>query len=100
MRKGAARGLRHYLWHAQNHRCHWCNCETVLLYGHCVPLPDHAATLDHLDSRLNPERGTRSGELRKVMACHRCNWERGRDGLLALPLDARRAISGHGGDSA
>lgn len=39
--------------------------------------PDDLATIEHLDSKLSGERGSHKGERRQVIACRRCNWERG-----------------------
>lgn len=41
------------------------------------PYPPTMCTLDHVYSRLQPERWKRSGSLRKVAACIECNARRG-----------------------
>lgn len=79
------------LWRIQKGRCHWCK-QITRLPEHCTigrgeALPDDLATIDHLDSRLSDERGTRPGEARTVMACWRCNFRRGAREVLALPLE-------------
>jgi hypothetical protein len=38
--------------------------------------PDNEATIDHLDSRLSPERGMYPGLVRHVLACRVCNGRR------------------------
>lgn len=54
--------------------CHWCGIECVLP-KHCrgiKPLPKNMATLDHLYSRLNPER-TSQNRKEVVLSCIKCN---------------------------
>lgn len=53
-------------------------------------VPDDAATVDHLDSRLNPERGKHKGELRHVMACSKCNQRRARQEELEVGIQVLR----------
>lgn len=96
----------------QNPFCHWCG---VLLshpqeYGtwdkHGIfrlKRPAyHMMTLDHLDSRLNPNRGSFygvPGKPRTVLACKECNEYRSRLEEAAIPvqeLHRRAANSGSG----
>lgn len=58
-------------------RCHWCKRRTRLvnLGQHPKSIPHDAATIDHLHSRLDPDRGNGSG--RHVLACWKCNNDRG-----------------------
>ena len=52
---------------------------------------EREATIEHLRSRLHPgRREPARGEQRRVLACWKCNNERGRAELLALPLEERR----------
>jgi 5-methylcytosine-specific restriction endonuclease McrA len=75
------RKIRRRLWE-NNPCCHWCGVKTVWwveALGH-VEKPKNAATLDHLISRLNPQRYQMSeypSEL-MVIACDKCNNERGK----------------------
>jgi len=76
---------RRQLWEHDPH-CHWCGCLTVLIEGrgsHEKEYPPNMATLGHLDSRLSENRGKRSGEYRRVLACHRCNNARSRAEMKA-----------------
>lgn len=76
--------------------CHWCNGPMVLLHGVCTYPPKNLATIDHLDSRLSPERGKHSGKLRKVAACWECNNKRAaaEERSLGLPELRRRSCNG------
>src|SRR5437762_3473957 len=60
--------------HASCPLCHWCGEKTILMTGihtkFTVPL---RATLDHLDDRLNRQRGKSPGTVRTVLACWACN---------------------------
>lgn len=84
---------RRNLWKADPH-CHWCGIETVSLTheetkGKLPPL--NMATLDHLHSRLDPARleAVKPGECRTVLACWKCNHERGREEQKRLGLQKR-----------
>jgi hypothetical protein len=58
--------------------------------------PDDMATLDHLYSRLNPERKPNlCGEERTVLACWGCNFERGKDEYAQLSIEEKRKRSNH-----
>lgn len=87
------RKQRERLFREQGGLCYWCK----------VPMSqpsrgpdrhkrknfaDNEATLDHLDSRLSPTRRQRcDGELRHVVACRRCNEQRGKEEQAALPRE-------------
>jgi hypothetical protein len=79
---------RDRLWHERAGMCHWCAVKTVLppsgvmLRHH----PDNLATIDHLDGRLSPDRGKHSGKERTVLACRRCNQQRGQEALAERHL--------------
>lgn len=57
------------------------------------PLPRNLATIDHLDDRFNPNRGTYVNELRRVLACNRCNRLRGFLSQAAQPIEVLRERS-------
>lgn len=84
------------LWVLQSGKCHWCDRDCILLEPQAKrgPLPDNAATVDHLRSRLDPKRSEPArGEVRQVMACNRCNHRRASEEMAARPLDAKHADS-------
>jgi hypothetical protein len=66
---------RKRLWDADPH-CYWCKRVTVFMNPADGRLPDDAATLDHLYSRLNPDRDRDPHTA--VLACRKCNQERAR----------------------
>lgn len=76
------------LW-GKDKRCHWCKLPTVLLDRSgdkkIKRRPDEA-TIDHLDPRHSPERGKHEGEFRRVLACLKCNGERDKQQLAAMPI--------------
>lgn len=47
------------------------------------------ATLDHLDDRFSPQRGTfeNKGEERTVLACAECNERRGAERVASMPKE-------------
>lgn len=96
MRKGREWRRRVNLFLRQGGLCYWCNRPMFLP----VSLSggegnrDSMATIDHLDSRLSPERGTHKKEQRTVMAHARCNHDRGHDEEAAQPLWLRHVKSG------
>lgn len=104
MSKQALRRQREELFRQQAGRCYWCGSDLVLPQypppRHCSP-PRNEATIDHLDSRLSPERGQHRQELRHVVACRDCNGKRNRQEQAALPREElwRRARSWPGGIS-
>ena len=55
--------------------------------------PPTLATIEHLDSRLSPERGKHDGP-RRVVACWLCNNRRGHQEERSLGLSALRLRSG------
>ena len=85
-RSGRIKRKRIALWQ-RDPNCHWCGQYTIL--------PEHVrgadkrkmATIDHLWTRLDPERTIPCrGERRLVLACAECNNHRGRDRERRLPL--------------
>lgn len=86
------------LFAEQNGLCYYCRCKMVLNNAtHGGKFPDNMATFEHLRDRLDPRRRrpNPSGEQRIVLACSRCNQERGRQRVAALGLDEQRRRSGH-----
>lgn len=76
--------------------CHWCGCD-IRIYE-VGPVggtnPPDMATWDHLDDRLSPERGKHPGKIRKVLACPKCNHDRGALSCKAVPIERLRELSG------
>jgi hypothetical protein len=60
--------------HAENPRCYWCDVVTVLEI--VTPHNPTTATIDHLYSKLHPERNVAVNVHKIVLACHECNNER------------------------
>lgn len=78
--------------HARDPQCHWCRTPTVLIEGHVRHKPANMATIDHLDDRFSPLRGTMGGQERTVLACDACNNRRGQERQRAV-VDVQRAKS-------
>lgn len=78
---------------SQNPHCYWCGKKVRWIkykkrYVGC--LPDDAATIDHLYSRLSPLRNIKAhGEVRHVLSCYKCNHERGRQEDQDLPVEEK-----------
>jgi hypothetical protein len=87
------RKQRKRLWEKQRGKCYWCEQKTRLLYITDGKVPKDAATIDHLDSRLNANRGNFNGFLRHVMACWKCNNDRANAEVAALPLSELQSRS-------
>jgi len=74
------------LWR-QNSCCHWCGCQTIVVFRppkifglpllKFQPVP-FEATIDHLYSRFDGRRRQTWGEETTVLACWRCNNQRAR----------------------
>ena len=66
----------------ENPHCCWCGVEVIWYYipGNAKPLPDNFATLDHLYQEGDPKRikAWKKGERQIVLACNKCNHERGK----------------------
>lgn len=68
---------KYQLW-LRDPRCYWCGKVTVILDLTKIKKPPlNLATLDHLRSRLNEERGS-DHKVNTVLACLECNQNRGR----------------------
>lgn len=83
------RGLRlRVRLHRSDPRCFWCGRKTELDAAHADPV---LATVDHLYSRLHPQRvgkHSRYENVLHVLACYQCNHERGtreNQGQLFIP---------------
>lgn len=94
---------KHYRWQREqlwrrDPRCCYCSCVTVLPPAdrpmHRKFFPNNEATIEHLDSRLSPERGRHAGEFRRAIACRRCNHARAAAEVAALPLQTKWEASG------
>lgn len=85
---------RAWLWRAQDGRCYWCKQPTKPGPHDPGDVAPDAATLDHLHSRLNAERGRHAGKLTHVMACRACNERRGWEECAALPIEEQRRRAG------
>lgn len=73
------------LWNQDPH-CHWCGRITRLAGSGEVAHDDELATYDHLYTRFQVKRNGPHGYI-GVLACRKCNWERGRaDFLKAFQL--------------
>jgi hypothetical protein len=77
------------LYRAQDGKCHWCHKEMIWLDkfpNKSRQIPDNACTTDHLDDRLDPNRGKFGGQIRRVAACKKCNEYRSNERCKNLPL--------------
>lgn len=86
------------LWKEQDGLCHWCKCQMIHWNdrtndpGKRTPEARlRWATIDHLRSRHNPHRndGNPNFEQRWVLACWKCNNDRGRAEVMAIPIEER-----------
>lgn len=75
------RKRRDKLWDAKNGKCFWCGISTILPPRNARSgFKANYATLDHLRTRLDPNRRdpNNNNEERSVLACLNCNCLRGR----------------------
>jgi len=82
--------------------CHWCKEATVCVFrpfeknkgGKFRPRPDEA-TLDHIHTRLEPERylpvGKNGHEV--VLSCWQCNATRNQEEQREMPIEVLRMLS-------
>lgn len=93
---------REILWKRQAGLCHYCSVPMVHWddrdMNHEKQNAEQRklwATLEHLRDRLHPLRndGNPNFEARWVIACWKCNHDRGRENLIALPIEERRQRS-------
>ena len=78
--------------HKDDPKCSYCNVETIL--GGSSKNPKQA-TIDHLDTRYSPYRGTFKGEERTVLCCRKCNHDRGAEEEKNVPIGILRERSKH-----
>lgn len=93
------REQRTKLWR-RNPRCYYCGIHTVNINragnGKSKAFRDDEATLEHLHSRLNPERGQHRGKRTHVIACRKCNLAKAREEAAALGIEELRRRSQSG----
>jgi len=97
MRRSKRRRLEN-LWHTDPH-CSHCGQLTILVDPQKDrPFYDNEATIDHVYSRLDPRRYVpkQKGEVRRILACRKCNGERGGEENRALSLRTRRRLAQEG----
>ena len=81
---------------AENPHCFWCG-RPVVLPERDSPAQDNWATIDHLRSRLHPDRHEPKQsphERRSVLACWQCNGRRNNFEMDAVGIDVIRESSG------
>jgi len=83
---------------AQGGRCYWCGCRMRTKRTNGGHIQANQATIDHIDTRYDSVRGTynNTGAERTVAACSKCNFERGRDRELRVPIQERQQRSANG----
>lgn len=68
---------RERLFCEQQGRCYWCGRPMVMpIHEPGKAHPPNAATIEHLFSKLHPDRGKVRGQTH-VLACWECNFKRG-----------------------
>lgn len=83
--------------------CHWCGrrliCPRSLTVNGRLPkgYVPNMATIDHIDSRLSPERGKHPGKVRTVLSCRKCNELRAAAEVERIGIEEERRRSGRGG---
>lgn len=94
-----ARKLRYKLYCAQQGLCHWCRKPMQWVdteFWSLRSIPPDMCTLDHLDPRWHPQRGTRASGRRIVAACWACNNERDKQLHRQIPRELlHRAAMGN-----
>lgn len=80
---------RRKLFEKQDGLCWWCKEPMQLIENmRGGRHPPRMATLEHLDDRFSPNRGRfPAGERRIVLACAKCNWEKGVESQAAQPIE-------------
>ena len=75
--------------------CHWCGRPLQLIERNGGVARGDAATIDHVYSRLHPDRVTPChNEKRRVLACYKCNNERSREETKITYLKRQQEKSG------
>ena len=73
---------------AEDPHCFWCGCELVPYPHGRGTVPPNAVTLDHVVSRLHPDRSKgKRGKERTVIACNFCNTRRNDYEQASVPLE-------------
>lgn len=69
----------------------------LMAFHHIKNPPMNLATIEHVDDRFSSERGQHDGELRRKLACWKCNYDRGLASQQSQPIEElqRRAMNGH-----
>ena len=96
---------RKKLW-LEDDRCRFCRKPTILAQFSTKEVVarnrDRLATIEHLDSRYNPNRGNRGknengeNEERTTLACWRCNNDRNKVEQESIPREVLHERSSHG----
>lgn len=76
--------------------CHWCARKLIITKQAGGRLPENFATIDHLRSRLDPNRRARLArpqEERTVLACPACNNQRSKEENAKLPIEEQHERS-------
>lgn len=90
---------REGLWKEQGGLCHWCSVPMIHWNdrasdpGKQTPeMRLRWATIEHMRSRLHVHRndGNPNREQRWTLACWKCNHDRGRAEVLAIPIEERQ----------
>ncbi len=82
-------------WFAEKPFCHWCGKRLRLVeLPNGGAMPEDAATIDHLYSRLHPQRHL-SGGRRRVLACSKCKHDRGHEETKIVYLKQQQKQSGN-----
>jgi 5-methylcytosine-specific restriction endonuclease McrA len=77
--------LRQQLWNEDPH-CYWCGVFTEEPIQNGGRLSDDTATLDHLYTRYEMEKRVSEGNP-FVLACNKCNHDRGEAATQAQPIE-------------
>lgn len=87
------------LW-LEDDRCRFCRKPTILAQFSTAEVVarnrDRTATIEHLDSRYNPNRGKSENEERTTLACWRCNNDRNKIEQESIPKEILHERSSHG----
>ena len=96
-RNGAERKKVHRaaMFVRQKGACHYCGTQMLLMWT-CPTAyrPDNLCTIEHLRDRFHPDRQEPGNDRRHVAACLKCNFEKGRESVLAQPIHERWKAAG------
>lgn len=82
--------LRHKLFAKQKGKCFYCGTLMIEFAGHCQLPDDNMCTLEHMTNKLDREPGKPIGY---VAACYKCNQDKGRERVIAEPIERRWEMS-------